>query len=96
MSARSIARARSAAGRRARVGGPTLDGFHLAIIAIVIVGIGLIAFARAYRVGHKAVDAPVEVTATTVVETSTTVAVETATTVVEPVTTVTGPTTTAG
>ena len=94
MSARSIARARSAAGRRARSSGPALDGFHLAIIVIVIVGIGLIAFARAYRVGHKTVDAPVEVT-TTVVETATTLA-GTATTSVGPATTVTGPATTAG
>lgn len=58
MSSRSIARARAASSSRARASAPTLDGYRLALIAIVVVGIGLVSFARAYRIGHKAVDAP--------------------------------------
>ncbi|MGE4164241.1 MAG: hypothetical protein AB7G23_21165 [Vicinamibacterales bacterium] len=72
MSSRSIAKARSAAGGKARYSAPTMDGFHLAVLIIVVVGIGLVSFARSYRVGHKTVDAPAAVTTTSIVADATT------------------------
>ncbi|MEZ5261248.1 MAG: hypothetical protein R2755_05590 [Acidimicrobiales bacterium] len=75
MSSRSIAKARSAAGGKARYSAPTMDGFHLAVLIIVVVGIGLVSFARSYRVGHKTVDAPAVVTTTSVVADATTTTV---------------------